>query len=435
MADNVWRGDAQPVAQEGTLTFTGTLTNADWYEVIINRKRVRLTIDTSAVTTLAEAAAALKELIDEFAVTEFREVTWNYTAGDAFLTPVAADPGVPHTITTDNNGGATAALTYAQTVASSGPEHADEARNWSLGTLPANTETIIFPADSGPCRYGLSFTGVTPAALRIYSRVVGLPDRTTDGEGGYVEYRDKALAFAACADVKIGDPDFAAPELVRVHVASTAGTTLTVNVGESGVTTDSSGPPIRFTSGTGAGAGHTVYNISGSLGLAYAPGEGVRVGTVTNGVYGQIEGSFGADAESAALFIGSGAIVATGVNRGGTVRADAAVTTVNLKGGTWTQVSGVPTTVLVYPDATFSLRSGGTITTATMTGSGAEHPATFDLTGSAAAVTITNPTFLDTRVSDPHKRLLAGAGGNFVGNRTTLELSDLGETFTIGLVA
>ena len=435
MPDNVWRGDAQAIAQVGTLTFAGTMTVSDWYETVINRKKVRLTI-TADITTPEEAAAALKLLLDDFDETEFREVTWNYTDGDDFLSPTAADPGVPHEIDTDTNVGSDGTLTYVQTVGSEGPEDASIPENWSLGTAPANGETLIWPADSGPCRYGLDFTGITPAAVRAYSKVIGLPDRTGDTDsGGYVEYRNKRLIFTACADIKVGDPDFDSPDLVRIHVLSTSGTTFVCNCG-GGVVTDTSGPPVRFTSAVSAGVGHTIYNLSGSLGLASGDGEGIKILALFNGTYSEIENSVGAEDESAQTHIGRGAAVATAATvNSGTIRADVAVTTVTIMAAAvWSQRSGVPTTVICYPGGTFDLRSGGTITTATFSG------AIFDLTGSIEPVTVTTLTAksageLPSKVQDPHKRLKAGSTSNIITDRLTVANSDFGAEFTLGFVA
>lgn len=432
MAENVWRGDAMAVAQVGTLTFAGTMTPGDYYDTIINRKFVRLEID-GTMGTPALAAAALAELIAEFEETEFREVTWNYTDGDAFLLPTAADPGKPHTITTAASGGAAGTLTYVQTVASEGPYHGDVAANWSLNVTPANTNDIVFPPDAGPCLYGIDFSTITPNSIRAYSKNIGLPDRTGSSDsGGYVEYRNKVLTFAACATVTVGDPDYDSPELCRIHLLSTAGTTFVNNCG-GGVVTDPAGPPVRFTSAVSAGVGHDVYNLSGSIGLASGDGEGVKVRNFFNGTYNAIEDSAGAVDEVATAHIGRGAIMTAGTLNSGTVRSDVAVATVTIKAiGVWSQRVGMPTTLVVSPSGTFELRTSasGTITAATFTGG------TFDLTGSVAAVTVTTLTALsESRVQDPHKRLKAGTTLNIIMDRSSLLVSDLGDTFTLGLTA
>lgn len=432
MPENVWRGDAMAVAQVGTLTFAGTMTPGDYYDTVINRKYVRLTID-GTMGTPALAAAALAELIVDFEETEFREVTWNYTDLDAFLLPTASEAGKPHTITTAASGGATGSLTYVQTVASEGPAHADVPENWSLGTAPDNGEDWVWPADAGPCLYGLDFSTKTPASIRAYSKNGGLPDRTgTTDSGGYVEYRNKTLIVAACADIKVGDPDFDSPELWRIHCLSVAGTVFVNNCG-GGVVTDPAGPPVRFTSAVTAGVGHDVYNLAGSIGLASGDGEGVRVRTFVNGTYNAIENSAGAEDEGATAHVGRGALLTTGTLNSGTVRADATATTVNVKAeGIWSQRVGMPTNVNVSPNGTFELRtsSAGTITAATFSGG------TFDLTGAVSGVVVTTLTALnESRVQDPHKRLRAGPTLNIIMDRSSLLVSDLGDTFTIGLTA
>lgn len=436
MPDNVWRGDAQAIAQVDKFLFAGTMTTADYYQVVINRKYCRLTIDATEHPTPAAAAAALYELLADFSEAEFREVTWSYTVGDAFVLGTAAEAGKPFTATVVASGGATGSLTPSTETASTGPYHANQATNWSAGTTPANGETIIWPADAPDCLYGLDFSAVAPAAIRAYSKNIGLPDRTGDGAvGGYVEYRPKVITFASCVDVKVGDPDFDSPDLVRIHIVATSGTVFVCNTG-GGVVTDVAGPPVRFTSVATSGAGHTVYNLSGSVGLASGQDEAVRIANVYNGTYAQIDGTAGADDETATMHIGSGAVIVTAafVNSG-TVRCDAAVPALTIwSDATWSQRSGVPTAVTVEPNGTLDLRSGGTITAATFRG------ATFDLTGAVSAVTVTTLTALSagenpSRVYDPHKRLKAGSTANIVTDRVTVAASDFGATFTLGFTA
>ena len=72
------------------------------------------------------------------------------------------------------------ATTGTATTASSGPEHWDDADNWSSGTIPANTDTIIVDNTAGSIKYGLDQTAVELVKLVFgpgFTGTLGLPKR------------------------------------------------------------------------------------------------------------------------------------------------------------------------------------------------------------------------------------------------------------------
>lgn len=128
---NIWRGDAQSVAQVNTITVGGTAAATQVYSVTINLK----TISYTAIggDTNSTIAAALRALLAASTIPEFAEVTW--TVLTTVITAASKTVGVPFTNTSSATG--TGTLVTATTTANTGKYNWDDPDNWSEGRIPA----------------------------------------------------------------------------------------------------------------------------------------------------------------------------------------------------------------------------------------------------------------------------------------------------------
>jgi hypothetical protein len=407
MALKIWRGDGPAVAQVDTLT-VATATAADVYTVTINGNKI-VTYTVPVSPSDAAVAAAIAALLQACDFPEFREITWDYPGTGAVITATASTTGVPVVFTTAVTG--TGTFAKSPVTANSGPA-VSASYNWSAAGTPGAADDVTFAKANNPCRYFTDdLTGTTLGTVKILAGEIGLPD---DNDGGYAEYRTKAFDVGGAASYQIGDGT-GGPSFCRLNARGTADP-ITVNTGAA-FTSTGSGPPIRITTATSAG--HFLTVVSGSVGVAYGPGEIADFATVTVGTSG-VDGSAGATDEEAQVIVGSGAVVAALTQNGGSVRTDAGITTITLADGTFTITAG-GTTTLTCTGGTVVWNSSSALGTQTYTGPNA----ILDLSGASSALSLTGLTFTQgARLIDPNRRL-AGRSVTFdaASLRATLEPS------------
>lgn len=426
MATAVWLSGAQVVTQSVTWTVGGIYADGQVYRFLCGNKTVSYT--SVSGDSNATVAAALYALLTASTVpAEFLDAQYTYATATLAIGFAATTPGVPFTITATASG--TGTLTSSAVVASSGPEHYDTAANWSATAVPGNGDTIIFPAGSGPCRYGLDQSSITPATVKVYSQVIGLPDRRGGTTDGYPEYRAKSLAYTGFTTGVVGDPQVTAPTLIRLAVTGAPAHTLTVDTGDAGIAPPVATQPVVMVT-TGTGHAHVMRVISGNVGIACNPGEAARYDTLLFGTDAP-SGFRGATDADCRVVIGSGATVsgATATVYGGNVDCRAAVATVALKAirkgdAVWLQRDAAIATVTAT-GGTLDYRAASTITTATFTG----PEAVLDVSGGSGAFAVTTPTVTaGAALVDPEKRIASLAVAT---DRPSLAASDFGDTFTL----
>ncbi len=417
MATNQWRGDAPAVSQVVTLTVGGTPVAGQVYGVTINGKTIAYTAITGDTNpSIASGLTALLGLSTTPA--EFQEELWT-TDGSGNVTATAATPGVPFVLTASATG--TGTLTATTVTPSTGPNHADDPANWSLGTIPADGDDVLLSGGSDVL-YGLG--NLTPAAFASlsvtagFTGAIGLPVRHAGGIGaalgnGYVEYRPREFPVGSGVPITIGSGSGSGPTLVNLS----CGATLALTVIGTGSPQSTAAPAVNV-----SGCSTGVLAVSGgSVGLAADDASltaTVGTGSVAGGT----------------LTIGSGATVTALTQNGGTVAAAGTVSGLAITGGTF-NLSGSLGAVTATPAASGRVRvhwrGGGTISTLTFQGQGAGQTApVLDCSCDPRAKTLTNATFTGgARLYDPSKTVTLTNPMSM--DRASLAASDLGAVFSI----
>lgn len=412
MATCRWRGDAAAVAQVTTLTVGGTIETSDIFTVTINGKDVTI---TAGSTVAATVAATIQAALAASTIPEFQELAW--TVNSAVITGTADTAGVPHTITattTETGGGAADAQTFvaATATAATGPNHWDNADNWSNGAVPVNSDTVYVEETTTSILYGLDQNAVTLTALNVaqsFTGSIGLPRLNSLG---YVEYREQKLKISATT-INIGYGSGGGPKRVYLNT----GTVQTViNVSGSGSSPDG-GPAVRW---IGTNANNELNIMRGTVGAAYEAGESASIVILRVGYVSNIAGD-------ATVVCGSGCGTITSISQsGGSLQTNSAVTTWTMTDGTGEHMSGALGTM--YLDGgTLHYRSTSPLTTL-LIGDGGKVSFARDM----RSRTVTNCTINSKGgLADPFKTVTFSNG--IILSRTTLaDVSlDLGTNRTL----
>lgn len=93
------------------------------------------------------------------------------TGSDVTLTALQSGVPVPISIAAVGGTGTLSALSTDQ--AATGPNHFDNAENWSDGAVPGNGDTAVYAESSIDCLYGIEQSGVTLALLEVRQSYTG----------------------------------------------------------------------------------------------------------------------------------------------------------------------------------------------------------------------------------------------------------------------
>lgn len=209
MAVKRWKGTAVAIAQRTTLTFTGSFAATNTVTVSCNGNNLVVTLGSTSAASVTAVASAVSAAINASSATaslsadetrniggqqipEFTEFTASSSAGVVTLT--GNTRGKPFSVTASET--ASGSVAVATSVAATGPNHADNAANWSGGTLPVSNDVLLFDSGGVSVLYGLQvFTdGSINNAVEIttdYTGSIGLP--VYDVVSGYAEYRERYL--------------------------------------------------------------------------------------------------------------------------------------------------------------------------------------------------------------------------------------------------
>lgn len=391
MAINYWIGKAENVAQLGTGsidTVDGTPAN-NTFTVTIGGESISQVGDTDVGTT----AAALVVLLNLSTNILFSGITWaNPSAGT--ITATADTAGVPFIALLTVTGGGTGTVTdFAATTANSGSNDWGTAANFSLGTVPVNTDEVIIRDGSSNIFWGLDQNGVDLALLRVhntYTGKIGLNrEKFTTGsdpeavDASKEEYRDTYLKIGADR-VEIGYNDNASNPTGsgRIKIDNDkAGAAEMIVFSTATLASETGLPAVRFLA-SNVNIDIFVRLAGGGVGIGVdAPDETPTVGDIT------ITDKSG----STRVIVGSGATISNFTQDGGDnfLSVDDAVTiaAVLINGGTLTTEGGFDITLVTMEAGTFNANhadgGGVKIVTATINGG------TLDSTGSNEARTWT----------------------------------------------
>lgn len=387
-----WRGDAPAVAQVDSIT-PANVEIADVFTVTMNGKTISV---VATAATVANVTALLTAAWNASTIPEFAEVT--ATDATTKVTLTADKAGRPFTVTAsavDGGGSDTQTLTRAGVTTSSGPNDLNIAANYSTGSLPTNSDTLV--VDSGSdILYNLgSLSGVTLTELRVdrtYSGKIGLPYINQDGSTSYIEYRQAYLAIGATT-INIGLGTGIGSGRIKINTGSVQ---TTLNVFDTGSQLESGIGSVVWKGTHASSAVNMLTQTSGGgASLSIAPFAGESATVLAMNVQA-----------AATVYCGSGCTFTnlTFVQADGTVTLNSATTgtaTLTVYGGTLTLQSGGHLGLTVR-GGTVIYNSTGTLGGApVVSGSGV-----LDFSQDLRAKTVTNPIDIygdKAQVLDPSK--------------------------------
>lgn len=426
MATRTHRGGAVAIKQVTTITVADTWAQNDTATLTINGRDLTVTVGTSFTAT--NVATLLKEAVNSSIPTdsnasispsdkargipEFSDI--EATSAAAVLTLTAVTAGIPFTVTVSEVTAGDGTLgSPVEATASTGPDFWDNADNWAEGSVPVNSDDVVFDGDSGTVKHGLGQSAVTLTSLDIregYEGEIGLPQINADSAANeYPEYRATELAISSTT-VTI-DASNSGP--IRLDFGSNLAT---VNCHNTGPVQGDGTPNVTF---KGSHASNVANINRGSVGIAYLPGDTATVLTLRIGF---VENPAG----DANVIVGTGVTLTTIDQSGGVLETDSAATTLSQTDGDSTLLSGAHTTLNIDGGACH-YRSTGTITTANVGGGG-----DLDFSRDQRGRTVTNcNVYAGATVRDPQKTVTWSNGLDLVRASITEMTLDLGVNQTI----
>lgn len=403
------------MAQVATWTFTVTWASTDTVTVTIgNSSYTTVTGSTTIATLVGNVATALAALSSTL-YPEFAEITWTATA--TAVVGTAATPGYPFVaaFTTNSSLGV---ITLVNTTASSGPNDASTASNWSLGAIPVATNDVVFEDTSVSCFYGLAaLVAVTPNSVSVrqsFTGALGLPSLNSGGAAAYPEYRQRYFQFlGVTTTVDVGLGTGGGPG--RCNLDAVTGAAV-FNIWSTGSGLDANTPPV-LTLGTNTG---NVLNVYGSsqVGVGYYAAQAPKLATcVVSG--------------PANVYFGPGVTLDVVQNNGGTLTILCPIVTTFTQGvaGGTTTFSGTGAIAALYV-------YGGTAiinTTGTIGGNPIVSNGTIDFSQDSRVKTVTNAinVYAGGGVLDPN--VVANSGGTLTLNCFNCDVtaSQLGQNVTV----
>lgn len=196
MADKFFTGIAAAIAQIATVQVTA-YDAATTYKLTINGiDIVSVAGDTDVNTTALAIKTAWEANKANFPYAD--KITATQSTDTVTLTADVA--GVPFTVSSSVTGGTGTIGSVTTTTAATGPNHWDDADNWSDGSVPGNSDNVTIPPGA-IILWGISQTAVDLGTLRIMlGALIGLDwrefEQASDGSApnaGAVEYRDDEL--------------------------------------------------------------------------------------------------------------------------------------------------------------------------------------------------------------------------------------------------
>lgn len=353
MAKCVFIGAAQDYPQITTVTASGTWADTETATITIGGKKVVFTCGGSETTSTV--AAGLQALAAASEHAEFKECTWEVLA--AVITATSRS-GLPVTIEVADTA-ASGALGTSVTQQATGPNHWNNADNWSNGAVPTTSDEVYIEDKNVKVKYGLP-SALTLALVRHRAGEVGLPERNA---AGYPEYRTKRAAIT-CTDVQFGTSPNNGPTLARWDLESS---NAVVAVFGSSVRNDGATVDLLLNHSSS-----TVSVISGNAAIAPGGNEVSVVGIVRVGTNG-------------AMTIGAG-VTLTNLYSSGNTLAQGAITTVYCDAGSLSLSGAGAIGTLNVRDGTCIHKSSGTVTAAVV------GPGTLDCSQDIRTRTITDLT-------------------------------------------
>ena len=267
MATRSYIGAAAATTHVVTITVANTWATADTGRVKCGSGTLQLTAGAAVATT--DIAAALAAAINAASATdslvgtesrnlggqeilEFLDFTAEASGSTVVLT--GTTPGKPFTVTVSETTAGSGTLAVATTVTATGPNHVDNAENYTGATLPANGDTIQFDRNAPAAKYGLDYFRTNTISFHLirttdYTSDIGLPP--IDEDTGAPEYRTRFLQLYDAAGGKdvtlVSGANGGTGGVTRLDGASQTVNSLTVLDAGS---VDSANPSVEYAGGT-----------------------------------------------------------------------------------------------------------------------------------------------------------------------------------------
>lgn len=377
MATRRWKGTAIPVAQVTTIAISGTWATSDTATITINGKDLVLTVGTD--TTTAQIATAIKEMFNGEAqagtgdhtfsetgndVPEFNEITASVASSTVTLTADTA--GKPFTVSvSESTAGSGAVGTPTEATAPTGPNHFDNADNWSGGAVPVDGDDIVIDQGDVGILYGLDQSAVTPASIKVtngFTGTIGLPEVNIDAgaSNSYFEYRSQYLALGNSADatntaVDIGGGEGSASGRIKLDTGSGQ---ITANVKGTGQRAETAVPTLLW---KGTHASNEFNVTKGDVGIAFFAGESATVATLRVGYQENQDGDSTVELNDGCTLV---------EQTGGTLTVRDNVTQFDQRGGESFIEGTAAITTLNLDEGDCRYKSTGTLATANVGGGG-----------------------------------------------------------------
>lgn len=364
MATKYWLGVADAVAQVSTVQITA-FDASTTYKLTVGGVEISVTGDTDADTTASNLSTAWNDSTHPYCT----GVTATVSTDTVTLTADTA--GVPFVVTSSVSGGTGTIGSVTQSTASAGPNDWSTADNWSDGSIPANTDTVIFKDNAVNVCWGLDQSSVTIDDLFIektYTGRIGLDlaefATSADGEttnSAKPEYREDYLlidydVLEIGKHVGGGSPTGSAR--IKIDNQNSGASTTTI-FDTASAASESALAAVRLLA---ASATADFYIRDGSVGIGIdEPNETATVGDV------YVEGT------GAECYIGDGVTITSYTQVAGTglLQAAATVTTVKLINGTLRIEGSFTITTLTQEGGTLydnHTAAGNAVTTANLNG-------------------------------------------------------------------
>lgn len=393
MATVVWRSNPRIRAEVRDYLFAGTWEATDIITLTMGAVTVSVTAGSTVIATVVATVFAAWNALATADYPSFAKITASASGDNLRLTMDSTYAGEPikcTVATTETGGGAADAQTIdgaatstgTASTANRGPYDWNTPENWSTGIVPVATDTVIFDGGSlEPVYYGLDQNGIALTALTIlasYSGTapsglaagIGLPKVNEDVSNyTYAEHQPDYLAIRP-GTLRIGDGPGSGCGRLKIDYGSAAAATIVVR--NTGTSREEDGVPCLLLKGSHASSAVTIE--AGDVGVAFHAGE---TSDLTGGLTIGRSGLLGTVTATPQVYLGSGCTIVTANVDSGTVWGQAAVTTLNLRGGIYHHAQGAITTVsmttgsLFYPSTsaatTVSIESGAATINAAIT--------------------------------------------------------------------
>jgi hypothetical protein len=344
MATKVWLGAAVGIPTKQVLTIGGTWVSSDTVTITINNKSLTLTVGstrTSVPNILSDIVAMIQG--DSVNGDEARSATGREVGEFTSFTAVSNASTIVTIYGPKDGRSFTASVAKSSTSGTAsfgsvtmgtGPNYFDNTANWSGGSLPVDSDDILFDhrAAAG-MYYALAQTAITPASITFdigFAQKIGLPDVNRVNQAApFDEYLGRYLQLGTSGDALNIQIRVKCPSCSRLRL-DTGSSQATLVVSDTGAR-ELSDFPVFDWKGTHASNEMTV--AKGDVGVAFAEGDTSTLATLRmNFVNDRVN--------DARVTCGDGATLTTVTKAGGQLTSNSNVTTFTQSGGDTNFMSG-----------------------------------------------------------------------------------------------